>query len=63
MPERRGGLGAEQTPWLEAGPMLAWFQAAVLQGGDKGGGVETGGGFPTLLGSAGVPLIPSRAPR
>lgn len=43
--------------------MLAWFQAAVLQGGDKGGGVETGGGFPTLLGSAGVPLIPSRAPR
>lgn len=58
-----GGLGAEQPPWLEAGPVLAWFQAVVLQGCDKRGGVEAGGGFLMLLGSAGVPLIPSRAPR
>lgn len=43
--------------------MLAWFQAVVLQGCDKRGGVEAGGGFLMLLGSAGVPLIPSRAPR
>lgn len=60
---RGGGLGAEQPPWLEAGPVLAWFQAVVLQGCDKRGGVEAGGGFLMLLGSAGVPLIPSRAPR
>lgn len=63
MPEQGGGLGAEQPPWLEAGPVLAWFQAMVLQGCDKRGGVEAGGGFLMLLGSAGVPLIPSRAPR